>query len=616
MNKNKKTSRSNLTVTNPGAAVIIYNYRDRLGTHNINKKNEQEVDQIIINTASLISVSTSKTKSQCAGTFEIQLAPWKNWVTAITPGSWCVILMGRTPIKSSETNGDNLKVDKRHFKMLGRIESVRCVTSVDQATGVLTTKYIVTGTDWGSIFNSFLYLDPASRTADTTSIGAAQRMLYDKIVLAYGKTDSKELQYDSTDAVRALLAFWGIEDATAVALKVETFDQILAQALNTFGMPMELARYMNFTKIGTSVLTNKVASLLRLRGGVLTDYDTYSCMDSKKDTEHADGIGIIAPDSVFGMNSMWQLMNDNCNSTLNELIVDIRFEDDNPLLTIYKRIKPFKIRSFDEMISDDFEVKDDSGANEGALKFLKQLESDYKNVRRHKITKEEILAINAGTNWRDRFNFVEINYNRQIPEEDANRIANAFKKDLQFFDRESIRRDGLLPLTMPVLYFPPDNADPSKPNIHSCIAYKYLGKEWFFDTHKMLNGVVTLIGQDNYMQVGDNIIFEANIISSNFNVNTDSLNNSNNAYILAHIETISNTATVSQNGARSFITEIQFVRGIVSDSNGVPVGNAPEQTLNQDSSDIDSSQERIDRVIGKSSGKDGSQDPDIKKMGK
>ena len=69
-------ARDKFKIVNPGAAVIIYNYRDRLGTTNTGEVDAQESDQIILNTSSLLSVSTSKSKGQPAGTFEFQLAPW------------------------------------------------------------------------------------------------------------------------------------------------------------------------------------------------------------------------------------------------------------------------------------------------------------------------------------------------------------------------------------------------------------------------------------------------------------------------------------------------------------------------------------------------------------
>ena len=56
-------ARDAFKIVNPGAAVIIYNYRDRLGSTNTGELDAQETDQIILGTTSLLSVTTSKSKS-------------------------------------------------------------------------------------------------------------------------------------------------------------------------------------------------------------------------------------------------------------------------------------------------------------------------------------------------------------------------------------------------------------------------------------------------------------------------------------------------------------------------------------------------------------------------
>lgn len=615
-------ARDAFKIVNPGAAVVIYNYRDRLGTTNTGQIDAQETDQIILGTTSLLSVTTSKSKSQAQGTFEFALAPWKNWTTAITPGSWCVILMGQTPIKPSEAKYANTKVDKRHFKMIGRIESVRASTTVDQVSGALNTSYIVTGTDWAGMFNSFLYVDPASRSLEESAVGSANRMFYQDLVTVDGKTGKQVNLFDSMAAVRAIMSFWGTSDPRTDALMDISNNKVLSKAVNKFGMPIELVEYMGFQD-ASGKANQFVTALLKTRGNVLLDYDTYSSIDNVADEAHADGVGYIDPACIFGMNSLWQIMMDNCNRPLNELIADVRWEGDVPQLCVYKRVKPFKIRSFDEVRmntnnTDDNQAKDPNAASDIATDFLRSQESDFKNVRRHEIAGEDIIAVNAGTNWRDRFNFVEVHVAKQIIPafQGKDQVSIANKISAQFFDHKSIQRDGLIPMRMDVNYLPRGISEEKIFDIDKVYAYKYLGKEWFFDTHKMLNGVVTLIGQDNYIQVGDNIIFRADVLSSNFNTNEASLNNSEDAYITCHVETISHRSSVSADGSRTFTTEIQFVRGIVTNFNGDRLSATSEMTLDQDVEKINEFQERnSDRVLGTSSGYKGKQDPDQQRLG-
>ena len=141
------TNSQKIKRTNPNAMVFIYNYRDRMGDAKAATQIKTfEVDQIILNTNSLLNVTTTKNKATPAGTFEFRLAPTRNWVTAITPGSWCIILMSNSFIDDTAKYSGG-RVDEKSFKMLGRIESVRGVIEVDQETGARKTQYVVQGAD-------------------------------------------------------------------------------------------------------------------------------------------------------------------------------------------------------------------------------------------------------------------------------------------------------------------------------------------------------------------------------------------------------------------------------------------------------------------------------------
>jgi hypothetical protein len=87
----------------------------------------------------------------------------------------------------------------------------------------------------------------------------------------------------------------------------------------------------------------------------------------------------------------------------------------------------------------------------------------------------------------------------------------------------------------------------------------------------MLNGTMTIIGQNTYIGVGDNIQINADLISPTPNLTITSNKNNTNNYLLAHVENVQHSFTVNEEGARQFITTIQFVRGILVNSNGQPI---------------------------------------------
>jgi hypothetical protein len=97
-------------------------------------------------------------------------------------------------------------------------------------------------------------------------------------------------------------------------------------------------------------------------------------------------------------------------------------------------------------------------------------------------------------------------------------------------------------------------------------------REWYFGTHRLLNGTIVLHGTNDYIGVGNNIRFEAKLLNPNPNINAATKALGENQYILAHVESVSHQFTVSGEGSRSFTTTINFVRGIVTYENGETVG--------------------------------------------
>src|SRR5206468_12506878 len=65
--------------------------------------------------------------------------------------------------------------------------------------------------------------------------------------------------------------------------------------------------------------------------------------------------------------------------------------------------------------------------------------------------------------------------------------------------------------------------------------------------------------------------FSADIINPTPNFNGTAVDQKSNKFVLGHVESVSHSFAVGANGARTFQTSIEFVRGIFTDANGVPV---------------------------------------------
>lgn len=621
---------NNTYVKNANGLVFIYNYRDRLGDSHLLKNGSDgifEIDQIILNSTSLKSVTTQKSKSSPSGSFEIRLAPLKDWVAAITPGSWCVILMASKNIDDKAKYGGG-KVDPASFKMLGRIEAVRAVVSTDQSSGNRITEYLVTGSDWGTIFNSILYVDPLIRSGpNVTAVGINARFGYDAYILEAfdtnhktgidakksintsdknisniltGSSDKTQNFAPKSDAgkyrvptsefnIDFLIKLWGKDKIdNSIDNISENIDSLLIKTNTAFKIPEKLQKYMGFQ-------SNDVSTIVKQVTGTLSGLDVYSMKD------HC--AGVIEMSNILGENTFWSVILNNSNSITNEIIPEVRFEGDKPSLALYNRVKPFVVN--ENIMKDSVRVGDNAGGDVEYKETVESLISRFKNIRRININSDDVITCSYATNWRDRVNFIEVGLSTSLYKD---RYANALKIKSQFIDENSVARDGLLSMRRTTFYVPlkQQSVDPMSIN-----AYKYLMKEWYFNTHKMLNGSMTLIGQNQYIQVGDNIMVDAKVLGVSKNLNFAQVVSKKATYMLAHVESISHSISADSNGIRIFTTSINFVRGIITDINGNAIsGGSLVGAVDQDTDLLTPSLERSKNIVPSS----GPNDPDRQKL--
>lgn len=579
-------------ITRPQGTVLIWNYRDRLTTKSDSgaallsgvgsvpgipsppsggestdfksSESPHEIEQLIINSASLLSISTMKSKSSPAGTFTIKLAPTFNWVTRITTGSWLSIMMTKDVIipQIKKSNGRiraNIKADPKWTKMLGRIDSVRLEHTVDQVTGVRKKVYTVVGRDWGSVFESKLYIDTLILSTGLEKegpVGVAGRLTQQNMLGTWLDKDANALP-SAKDVVEGLLRLWGapVKELTN-SVSMDLPGQLIA-ASKVYELPKEVAVHFKFTDV-TGAPSKGFGEIIKIKDGALVDKDVYTSDSGSgfgpfkgglggggNNGDINDASGFISLKDLHGEHTFWQLLNDNCNPTVMEMVTDLRFEGDNPVLALYRRVRPF-------IINENFEGKDKP--------VVSNLVSLFKNVRTTTIALDDVLQINAGTNARDRLNFIEVLPSAEFLGNPLYAAQN--KLDAQIFDSASFQRDGFLgrvyrPSQLPVS----DNGvTPSE-----ATDWKYLLKEWFFNTHVMLNGSVTFVGQNQFIGVGDNIRIDAKVLGDTLNMNSE---HRPGQFLLCHVESVRHDFKVNQeDGTRNFFTTIQFVRGVIADKN-------------------------------------------------
>ena len=140
--------------------------------------------------------------------------------------------------------------------------------------------------------------------------------------------------------------------------------------------------------------------------------------------------------------------------------------------------------------------------------------------------------------------------------------------------------------------------------------FKYLFKEWYFDIHRYLNGSVTFVGISDHIKVGQNIAMDVRVFGDRKNI-TRETQLGLATFLLAHVESVSHTFTVNDDGLREFFTTISFVRGVFVDDRKRPVPQGA-QTVPDPGLDRLSSETTIDRKLNSDTvfATSGPQDPD------
>lgn len=537
---------SKFKVKTPHAAVLVWNYNDRVGAPTGNEYNstgvvdpigtEKDVLPVIISTLSCVSIQTSKSKSQPDGRFNLVLAPFKNWVSNLTAGSWCAILMSNEPIKEADLS----RANPNQVKMIGRIESVRCETQAAE-DGTRQTLYYVTGVDWGHIFNSILYIDNLIAAPNDPKTQGNMAAVAIRNAL-FGKKGSPE-SFTVAENLTNLLDIMGkdLGGYTKVGNEIGR----LSNTIYEFTIPEQLTKFLDL-KDSKGAAAKAINKGLTLTVGSLYDKHKYD--------DPAESVGFLDPFSLQGTHSIWQILLENSNPALNEMFCELDW-DKKLELRIYNRIKPFSFKGF----------KPKAGQ-------AKSLKSYFQFIKTHKLDAVDIISVNAGTNWRDKFNFIEIKPQFQ----DFAIVANWYKQKSQVFDPESFKREGFRPLIVDTKQFPAKKGQlPTDAGIQwdQLEVWAKLMREWYFDTHRMLNGTITLQGSTEYIAVGNNIMFDAGLLNPTPNINKKTRDSGKNHYIMAHVENVSHSFGVSPDGARTYRTTIQFVRGIVTYENGELVGD-------------------------------------------
>lgn len=531
--------------------VLIFNLSEREGSNLGRSPGAPIGSEELDISSSVISVKTSKTKSSASGTFTIQLDPSRNWVSLISVGSWISIFMDEKQIPKLSLT----RWGEDSLKWIGRIDTVRATRQVDQATGAWITTYTISGRDWASALEAMIYIDtmaaqsPAALSAapGNAGVGQATRLIFDdKIREIYGKGI-----VSSSDIAEMLLDIWGKQGNAfniTSSLSSEMAERFMPFA--PFYLPTSISLYMG--KLPQFTLS----SVIQRKYGKLVGEGSYE--------NNIEAAGAFNWTTILGVNSIWQVLNATATvGGINEILADLDFSDGSPNMTIFKRIRPFSLKEQSLSLFSLLPSVSPLGSNH-----KDQITSSFFLLPKTYIDPNNILYIDVGGNWSDVVNFIEIMPNLSLWP--LLKVPQAvFKGNNAIYSVPSYTISGFKPIRMEVSMFPVKGD--GTPDIQGIKDWLEVLQEWYFDTHKMLNGTIIFSGQSGYISVGSNILFPASSIADSSFVSSSgipSFSSSDDPHILAHVESVSHSIDKNPNGAVTYTTTVQFVRGIIVDNEG------------------------------------------------
>jgi hypothetical protein len=546
-------------IQTPQASVAIWNYKERFGDDktSLNTAKTNATSDVIYINHSIISIATAKSKSTPVGSFNIVLAPKSNWISRIVSGSWITIgIANADPEKPAA------------LKMIGRINSVRVSVSTNQQTGALSQIYTIEGEDWGGFFNTNVYMDP-------TMFGHNEKahisVFYNFLKIIEGKDGG--VSYKTIDEAMHLVLSSISTEAHAMN-EIGASIGILGKTSYDILMPSGLVKYLGLiNRKGKKLNRKTVGGNIQLVSGKLVKEGIY------QPTNHS--WTFINPFLFTGHHTLWELLLAHSSQVINETYCDLMFIDNKPLFAFYNRVRPF-VLNVDEASAGVWTAINQTAAytpediQKSAHNNEDSVVSPFYLITKADIPLENVISFEAGTNWRDKYNFIEIQQGFLGKEQNStNKDFSMFqyvKSYTQKYDEGAFSREGFRPFIIESRQIPCGQNDGGEVHINyaSMAGWKGVLEEWYYNGHKTLNGSIIFLGIDKHIAVGMNIKVSSKVLGPTSNTQKGQ---KEDTFLLLHVENVSHNFTVSQDGQRNWITNIQFVRGIFVDKRTRPIGH-------------------------------------------
>lgn len=448
---------------------------------------------MIINDVTRVNVS--KNKGQSSGTFSLMLKQGRvvrggkiqqekiDYLKAINVGDWVMIYIRKEGLIKREDIG---RTDKASgFKCLGIVENIRYVETDKEDDGKPNLEYMITGQDFGKVFDQDVFFNPIidSDTAATVLGASFFSDAIDTVKAAKGEAlPSLYKNLNPQALIKKLIGFY-LGDGRSEGLDT------LNSTHQTWYIPDTLSQFIR-PKGGRS--KTRGVSFVDILDTSKIGLQKYNNFKLTK-TDPLPGYPVLK--ALPSTGTVWSILQFLSNSITNEMYTELVPEDNSPNAklrpALVMRQIPFSNKHrhptsvFTQLLGQKKKTFTQVPGNQDKTFFT--------DLPRHEIVSSDIRMKNIGKSEFERINHILV-----VPRVDEDVINAAFNS---LVNVASVQRHGLKSFRAQSAFV----FDPRFNFLKICEYYLHLLADWFFMSHQLYNGTIIIDGQNEHIQIGNNL---------------------------------------------------------------------------------------------------------------
>jgi hypothetical protein len=385
------------------------------------------------------------------------------------------------------------KVGKKNIKMLGIVEKVTIEEVDNPQTGVPSQYFSITGKDFGKVFETQIFHNPVMNAEQAATYFGADFLSDSLKIVGASATPTPD------EVIKALVSFY----YGGLFSKKNTEHEL-------WYIPPSLAAYF-----GVDIQTKTKPSFIDI-----FDYTTFVGLAGGQGISKGKLPGNVIIQNLPASGSIWQVLSYYSNAALNELFCDLDFTPKGLKPSLIFRQLPYSVSSGNLKISTSVPAEKRS-----FLHALRRTSFDSSIIKRKSLSMTDA----------ERINHIVVVPRIETPYPEAYKSA---------INPPSVQRHGLRSLVVETPYA----ANKSEAFVAYCNLCVDLLSEWFFNSERYYNGVVSVEGLDEHVSVGSNIYIS-------------------DIKQLFHVEGYTHTYEQFASGNISFVSDFSVIRGCYEANN-------------------------------------------------